>query len=582
MSHSGPPQGHSPANGRLRGPLPLVGRTRELAALESLLEVGRDDGTSVVIVSGEGGVGKSRLAQELGARAARRGWKVAYGRAFPVETGVPYALFADAFLPILRELDPATLTLLTRGGADELRYLFPALGQRGLEAEAPSGEPDEVRTRLMWDFAEFLKSYAARSPLLCILEDLQWADESSLHLLHFLARQGQRQPILILGTYNDTQRDRSLQLVQTERSLVSLGVGELRRLESLTLDQVNELVCVAFGVDADVVREFSALLFGWTRGNPFFLEEILKALVESGRLTSASGVWVGWDAHEFRLPGSIRDAVLARVGGLSENSRSIADVAAIIGGRARYALLASISGLAESELLEALEELCAHRILDERAEAETVVYDFTHPLVRQTLYDEFGLQHARASSTGGSPRPWSASTRTAPSSTRTSSPSTSRARTRPSCVPRRRSTWRPRGAPPWLGGPTTRPSAICGPRWSARRSATVTRRGCGESWCHSSPARISTSGTSRPRARFGRRGSRTPHLTVLDRPISAGPAGCATSGADATPRRRRSWTRASPRRSAAGTAPRRCACGSPRLTACRSSVAERRRWRRFR
>ena len=395
MSHSGPPQGHSPANGRLRGPLPLVGRTRELAALESLLEVGRDDATSVVIVSGEGGVGKSRLAQELGARAARRGWKVAYGRAFPVETGVPYALFADAFVPILRELDPATLTLLTRGGADELRYLFPALGPRGLEAEAPAGEPDEVRTRLMWNFAEFLKSYAARSPLLCILEDLQWADESSLHLLHFLARQGQRQPILILGTYNDTQRDRSLQLVQTERSLVSLGVGELRRLESLTLDQVTELVCVAFGVDADVVCEFSALLFGWTRGNPFFLEEILKALIESGRLTSASGVWVGWDAHEFRLPGSIRDAVLSRVGGLSEHARSIADVVAIIGGRASYALLESIGGLSEAELLEALEELCAHRILDERAEAETVVYDFTHPLVRQTLYDEFGLQHAR-------------------------------------------------------------------------------------------------------------------------------------------------------------------------------------------
>jgi tetratricopeptide (TPR) repeat protein len=360
-----------------------------------LLEAGRDDGTSVVIVSGEGGVGKSRLAQELGARAGRRGWKVAYGRAFPVETGVPYALFADAFLPILREMDPATLTLMTRGGADELRYLFPALGQRGLEAEAPAGEPEEVRTRLMWNFAEFLKSYASRSPLLCILEDLQWADESSLHLLHFLARQGQRQPILILCTYNDTQRDKSLQLIQTERSLVSLGVGEIRRLEPLTLDQVTELVCVAFGVDAEVVREFSALLFGWTRGNPFFLEEILKALIESGRLSSASGVWVGWDAAEFRLPGSIRDAVLARVGTLSENARSMADVAAIIGARANYALLASIGGLSESDLLEALEELRAHRILDERAEAETVVYDFTHPLVRQTLYDEFGLQRAR-------------------------------------------------------------------------------------------------------------------------------------------------------------------------------------------
>ena len=102
----------------MQGPLPLVGRTRELAALESLLEV-REDGTSVVIVSGEGGVGKSRLAMELGGRAERRGWQVTYGRAFPVETGVPYALFSDAFLPILREMDSDTLTVLSRGRGRE-------------------------------------------------------------------------------------------------------------------------------------------------------------------------------------------------------------------------------------------------------------------------------------------------------------------------------------------------------------------------------------------------------------------------------------------------------------------------------
>jgi DNA-binding CsgD family transcriptional regulator len=360
-----------------------------------LLEAGRADGTSVVIVSGEGGVGKSRLAAELGARAQRRAWRVAYGRAFPVEAGVPYALFSDAFLPVIRELDGETLTLLTRGGADELRYLFPALGQGGGGTEPPAGEPDEVRTRLMWNFAEFLKNYAARAPLLCILEDLQWADESSLQLLHFLARQSEHQPILILCTYNDSQRDRSLRLVQTERSLVSLGLGEIRRLEPLTLDQVTELICVSFGVDAELVREFAALLFGWTRGNPFFLEEILKSLIESGRLTSPSGTWVGWDVGEFRLPGSIRDAVLTRVGSLPDTARSVADLTAVLGARASYPLLASVSGLPDDILLEALEELRAHRILDERAEVGSVVYDFSHPLVRQTLYDELGLQRAR-------------------------------------------------------------------------------------------------------------------------------------------------------------------------------------------
>jgi DNA-binding CsgD family transcriptional regulator len=396
MSHTGSSRVAVPANGgRLQSPLPLVGRTRELAALEALMEGGRDEGTSVVIVAGEGGVGKSRLVLELGARAERRGWKVAYGRAFPVETGVPYALFADAFLPVFREIDSDTLTVLSRGGEAELRCLFPALAIGEAPVDPPAGDPGEVRTRLMWNFAEFLKSYAAREPLLCILEDLQWADESSLQLLHFLARQAERQPILILCTYNDTQRDQSLQLVQTERSLLSLGVGEVRRLDPLSLEQVTELVCLAFSVDADVVREFSALLFGWTRGNPFFLEEILKSLIASGRISARSGTWIGWDASDFSLPGSIRDAVLTRVGSLSADARSVAELTAIVGARASYALLASISGLGESALLTALEELCQQRILDEQAESGSIVYDFSHPLVRQTLYNEFGLQRAR-------------------------------------------------------------------------------------------------------------------------------------------------------------------------------------------
>ena len=115
------------ARGKLPDPLPLVGRTAELADLEALLE-NRDHGTSVVFLRGEGGVGKSRLVFELAERANRRSWQVATGRSYPVETGVPYALFSDAWLPILREMDPNTPTVLSRGGDAELRYLFPSLG----------------------------------------------------------------------------------------------------------------------------------------------------------------------------------------------------------------------------------------------------------------------------------------------------------------------------------------------------------------------------------------------------------------------------------------------------------------------
>ena len=231
--------------------------------------------------------------------------------------------------------------------------------------------------------------------MLVLLEDLQWADASSLHLLRFLARQAGAPSLVLIGTYNDSDRDRSPQLVKTERSLLSLGAAEALRLTPLSREQVTELVCRTFSVDAGQVGEFSAMLFGWTQGNAFFLEEIIKALVANGRISSKQGVWIGWDAEDFRLPRTIRDAVLGRIETFSDDAQTVAELAAIIGTRASYPLLAAISGLPEAALLSALEELCAHVVLTERAEAGTVVYDFAHPLVQQTLYGEFGLQRAR-------------------------------------------------------------------------------------------------------------------------------------------------------------------------------------------
>ncbi|MEX2467301.1 MAG: AAA family ATPase [Gemmatimonadota bacterium] len=370
-----------------------MGRKDELAGLRELLRAD-DRRTSVVVLAGDGGVGKSRLAAEVAETAEDDEWTVARGRAYPVETGVPYALFADAFLPIMREMDAAKLTVLSRGGEAELRRLFPALGGGEGFVDA-SGDPDEFRTRLMWNFTEFLKSYARRSPLLCVLEDLQWADGSSLELLHFIARQVGGHPVLILCTCNDAEQDRSSQLVQIERSLVSLGAGEIRQLAPLTQEQVTELLNRTFDVDRAVIREFSALLYGWTRGNAFFLEEILKSMVSSGRLVRENGVWVGWDDVDFSLPGSIRDAILGRIASLSVEAQAVLELAAVVGARARYPVLASLSGLDEPALLAALEELCHHRVLDERMEDDVIVYVFSHPLVRQTLYDQLGLQRAR-------------------------------------------------------------------------------------------------------------------------------------------------------------------------------------------
>ena len=374
--------------------LPLVGRSSELTVLGALLDAAGAGRGGTVFLVGEGGVGKTRLATTLADEARARAWAVAVGRAYPVETGVPYAPFADALLPLIRSLDAATVSVLTRGGLAELAALFPTLSDAPIAAP-PRGDPSEVKARLLWNIARFLVRLAARRPLLIVLDNLQWADASSLELLHFIARQITSEPLLLLCTYNEAERDQNATLRATEQSLVSLGAAQVVRLAPLSRDATDEMVRRAFGVEGGASREFTALLYGWTRGNPFFIEETLKALVETGRLRERDGTWLGWEVDGFELPRSVRDVIIARVVRLPADARAVADLAAVIGTRASFGALLSVSGLSRVALLSALDELRRQRVLDERADADDVVYDFSHPLLQQTLYAELGLARAR-------------------------------------------------------------------------------------------------------------------------------------------------------------------------------------------
>ena len=374
--------------------VPTVGRVAELKLLTAALDDAAAGTGATLFLRGEGGVGKTRLTLVLAEAATARGFQLITGRAYPVESGVPYALFSDAFVPMLRKLDPATLAVMTRGGSAELAHLFPALPTD--RAAPPRGDPAELKARLLWNFSQFVGRLAAKQPLLVVLENLQWADASSIELLHFVARQLGSSRVLMLCTYNDHERDRNPPLRSAEQSLTSIGAARDVPLSPLSRDATEEIVARLFGVERPVLREFGALLYGWTRGNPFFVEETLKGLVESGQLVERDGRWQGWEVAELNLPRSIRDAVTARADRLSADARTVANLAAVIGARVTYDALAAETGLAEPALLLALDELRSDRVLTEGSDANGVIYDFAHPIIQDTLYGELGLARARS------------------------------------------------------------------------------------------------------------------------------------------------------------------------------------------
>lgn len=377
--------------------MPLVGREIDLDRIRSTLDAIAAGRGRTLFLTGESGVGKTRLAEAARDEARRRDWGVAVGRANQVETDLPYALLADALLPTIEGLlEDDTRAPLADGVLDELVFLFPTLSRlRAAEGPPPRArESTDFRNRLFWNFARFLEDLGQIDPLLVILEDLHWADTSSLELFHFLARQTTGARVGFVATFRDDPALFDGPHRDVARSLLGLGVAERLNVQPLTYTATNELVRKTFGVPETISRPFTGLLYGWTRGNPFFVGELVKTLVEMRRLRKEGGAWVGWEIDELKLPDSVRETVTLRASRLSAEARRVADLAAVLGGRFRFAQLAAVTGLSTDALLPLIDELELQRIIVDSQLSDALSYDFAHPIVRETLYA--GIGRARA------------------------------------------------------------------------------------------------------------------------------------------------------------------------------------------
>ncbi len=355
----------------------FIGRQPELAVLTAALDDALAGRGQMVMLAGEPGIGKTRLSQELASRAESLGAQVLWGWCYEHSGAPPYWPYVQPIRAYIEETDAEQLSSqLGSGGpaiaeiVPEIREKLPDLGQ------SITVEPEQARFRLFDSVATFLKNAAQAKPLVFVVDDLHWADSSSLLMLEFLAREISATPILILGTYRDVEITASHSLSQLLGNLVRERHYRGVQLKGLTLQEVGEAVEASKGVNLS--GNVLQAIHSRTEGNPLFLNELVELVNPM-------------DVNEDRawadlIPNGVRDAIGNRLNRLSPDCLQVLRKASVMGRAFDVSLLSSLDpDVGFDESLAALEEALGTRVIAESGPGE---FQFAHALIQEVLYDE--------------------------------------------------------------------------------------------------------------------------------------------------------------------------------------------------
>jgi class 3 adenylate cyclase len=375
--------------GGLPSRLPFVGRQAELARLEWLVSEAAAGRGGLAVVNGEPGIGKTRLVEELCQQARGRGIEVLWGRCLEGGWAPPYAPFAEALEALAGSAPLEELRADLGSGDSALAQLVPMLRQRIPDLPEPVRiQPDEERFRLLDAVAQLLLARSERAPVLCCLDDLHWADASTVAMLRHLAHFAPGHRLLVLGTYRDAEVGRAHPLTEALAALRRDVEYERIHLVGLEAKAVGELLG-AVG-EEDVVGALATAIASETDGNPFFVKEVVRQLLESGRLHTA-GVVTTTPLDERAIPEGVRDVIGRRLVRLSEVANQLLGIACGFEGPFRFDTVAAAAGLSDDEALDALDEALDAQLIEEAGTPGS--YLFAHALIRHTLYG--GLSSAR-------------------------------------------------------------------------------------------------------------------------------------------------------------------------------------------
>jgi DNA-binding SARP family transcriptional activator/tetratricopeptide (TPR) repeat protein len=364
-----------------RGRAPFVGREHELAALRELFDDPGPEGCRLVLLEGEPGIGKTRLAMQFAQDCQRGGAVTLYGRC-DSDTVVPYQPFVEAlrcalantlFAP-LRDRIPSHLTEVARMLPELAAEVGPATG-----GQSTVSDERAERFRLFDAVGAVLAEVSKAHPVLLILDDLHWADKPTLLMLRQVVRSAGDASMLVLGTYRDTERGG--ELLDTLADLRREHVFHRITLRGLDQSDATELI---EQITDDVPPLLGRTLWEECRGNPFFLEEMLRQRTAGGDPARTS------HSDSDSLPDAVKDVIGRRLARVSKRLRTVLEIACVAGNEFSVDVLERLSGLTEDELDEALREAIEAHLIEELPAAYGR-FAFEHSLTRQTLYEDLTL-----------------------------------------------------------------------------------------------------------------------------------------------------------------------------------------------
>jgi class 3 adenylate cyclase/tetratricopeptide (TPR) repeat protein len=369
----------------------FVGREAEMATLRSKLLAALDGSGGLVLIGGEPGVGKTTLVRQLILEAEQRGALAVFGRCYESEGAVLYSPFVEMLEQALSIMPPDMIRDDLGDDAPEIARMVPELRRRFPDISDPLELPPEQQRRYFFNaVGSFIARGSKRFPLMLVMDDVHWADEPTLLLIEHMAALIPELRVLGVGTYRDVELEVARPLAATLERLVRARTVDRLSVKRFDRDGVAVMLeALAGKAPPDAIV---GAIFEETEGNPFFVEEVFRHLVEEGKVYDDTGAFrTDVEVVELDVPESVRLVVGRRLERLGSEAQRVLAAGAVIGHAFAFALLDEITDTDASRLLDIVEEAEAASVIVAEQRDGQVHYSFAHELIRQTLLSGLSL-----------------------------------------------------------------------------------------------------------------------------------------------------------------------------------------------